>query len=314
MVKPPIVGHSVRGVGFYAKRLFEALQPLVDVRWIDVPYVPTTGFDIVHYPYFDFSWPTLSPITTAKTVVTLHDVTPLKFPEHYPFGLRAKIVWPWQRFLLSKVDAILTDSVCSKKDIQQIIGLQSQVTYLAPDEAFKPLKIKRENFVLYVGGGNWNKNVVPLVEACRKVNIPLVLVGKEFTQTAGNNIEARSLKEVQSFIDGKNVIARGFVETSELVKLYNRAKVYVQPSIYEGFGLPVLEAMACGTPVICGKNGSLPEIAGDAATYTDVTDVDDMADKIVAVKPSGKELAQAAKFSWTKTAKQTYEVYEKILA
>ncbi len=313
MVRPPITGHAVRGVGFYAQRLYTALEPLVDISWIDFSLIPVTGFDLVHYPYFDFSWPTLAPVRMAKTVVTLHDVTPLVFPKHYPFGLRAKIVWPWQKSLLNSADAVLTDSVCSKNDIQKIIGLSKvHVTYLAADEAFKPLKTKRENFVLYVGGGNWNKNVLSLIKACQRTKTSLVLVGKEFTTPVGNNIEARPLKEIQSHIDGKNVIARGFVETGELVKLYNQARVYVQPSVYEGFGLPVLEAMACGTPVICAKLGSLPEIAGNAATYADVSDPADLAEKIKKAEPTGREISQANKFSWEKTARDTYEIYSKI--
>lgn len=315
MVKPPVIGHAVRGVGFYAQRLFSALKPFVDIEWLNFSPLPVVGFDLVHYPYFDFSWPTIAPIRVSKTVVTVHDLTPLKFPQHFPFGLRAKIVWPWQEFLLKGIDAILTDSYCSQQDIREITNInKTYVTYLAADEIFKPLKLKRENFVLYVGGANWNKNVLTLIKACEKNKIPLVLVGKEFISPAAGNIEVQPLKEIQSYIDGKAVIARGFVETADLVKLYNQCKVYVQPSVYEGFGLPVLEAMACGTPVICGKNSSLVEIAEDAVTYADVTSIEDLAEKISGVKVTGKEITQATKFSWEKTAKETYEVYQNCLA
>lgn len=315
LVRPPIGGHGARGVGFYGQRLFDALIKFVDVSWVDFLSFPVRKFDIIHYPYYDFFWPTLPPIRSAKTVVTLHDLIPLKFPQHFPLGLRAKFVWPWQKFLLKGAEAVITDSYCSQQDIKEIIGINNTyVTYLAADEAFKPLKIERENFVLYVGGGNWNKNVISLLKACQKIKIPLVLVGKEFLQKPANNIETESLREVQSYINNQMVIAKGFIPTEELVKLYNQAKVYVQPSTYEGFGLTVLEALACATPVICGKNSSIAEIGGDAVTYAEVTDADDLAEKIMKVKVTGREISQANKFSWEKTAKETYKVYEKVLA
>lgn len=316
MIKPPVTGHGARGVGFYGQRLFEALKEFVNVEWRDFSYLPLTGFDLVHYPYFDLFWPTLPPIRSCKTVVTLHDLTPLKFSEHFPLGVRAKIVWPWQKFLLKHVDAVLTDSFCSQKDISSLVGVNNiHVTHLAADPIFKPLNLKRKNFVLYVGGANWNKNIISLIKACQKINQKLVLVGKEFTSSLSDHVENMPLKEILGAARmTKNIEIKGFVETDELVKLYNRAKVYVQPSIYEGFGLPVLEAMACGTPVICGHNSSLPEIANEAATYADVIDPDDLADKISKIKPTSKEISQAAKFSWEKTARQTYEVYSKILS
>ncbi len=319
LVRPPVTGHGVRGIGFYGQHLFEALKPFVDIRWIDFSFVPICNSDIVHYPYFDLFWPTLPPIRNTKTVVTVHDLTPLKFPGHFPMGLRAKVVWPWQKFLLKHVDAVLTDSYCSQKDIKEITGINNAyVAYLAADPAFKPLNFKRGNFVLYVGGANWNKNVITLIKACQEIKMPLVLVGKEFIQKPINHVETEPLKQI---LDAarmtKNITIKGFVETEELVRLYNQAKVYVQPSIYEGFGLPVLEAMACGTPVICGNNSSLSEIVGDAATFADVTSVDDLAEKIKNTRTDSGQARmttdQVKKFSWEKCAKETHEVYQKVL-
>jgi glycosyltransferase involved in cell wall biosynthesis len=312
LVRPPIAGHGSRGVGFYGQRLFEALQKIVNVSWLDFSLDPFQNFDIVHYPYFDLFWPTLPPIRSYKTVVTLHDLTPLKFPDRFPLGIRAKIIWPWQKFLLQHVNAVLTDSKTSQWDIKNITGVDSFVTYLAADPIFKPLNLKRSNFALYVGGGNWNKNVISLIYACKKIKQKLILVGKEFLQRPATNIETEPLLEIQKYIDGRNVVALGFVPTGELVKLYNQARAYVQPSVYEGFGLPVLEAMACGTPVVCGKNSSLVEIGGDAVTYADVTNIDGLAENIEKVKTTGKEVEQSKKFSWEKCARETYEVYKKI--
>ncbi|MEK7127440.1 MAG: glycosyltransferase, partial [Patescibacteria group bacterium] len=224
LVRPPVGGHGARGIGFYGQRLFEALKKITDVKWVDFSLFPINGFDIVHYPYFDLFWPTLPPVRNYKTVVTLHDLTPLKFPEHFPLGLRAKVVWPWQKFLLRHVDAVLTDSKTSQQDIKNLTGVDSCVTYLAADSVFKPLNIKRLNFALYVGGANWNKNVISLVKACQKIKMPLVLVGKEFATTPTQHIENKPLKEI---LDAarmtNNVKIMGFVETEELVKLYNQA-------------------------------------------------------------------------------------------
>ncbi len=319
-IKPPHSQSLVRGVGFFANRLAESLNkiPGVSVTFKNLSFNPFaySGYDLVHFPYFDLTFPTLPPIRRYKTTVTLHDLTPLKFPKYFPFGIRGKVVWPFQQLLLKTVNGVFTDSFCSKDDIQNIIGVKNvSVVYGAADSVFRPLNLKRENYVLYVGGVNWNKNLVTLIEACQKNHTPLVLVGKEFTTGATDNIEDSSKKKIIDLIkNDKTVQVCGYVETDELVKIYNKAKVYVQPSIYEGFGLPVLEAMKCGTPVICGRNSSLVEIAGEAVTYANVTNVNELADRIEHIENSGKELDQAAKFSWERAAKETYEVFKKVLA
>src|SRR3990167_10417299 len=95
LVKPPHAGSLVRGVGFYASRLYEALKGIgVDVDWVNYSLIPQSGYDLVHYPYFDLFHLTFPPIRFSKTVVTLHDVTPLLFPEAFPLGFRGKNVWP----------------------------------------------------------------------------------------------------------------------------------------------------------------------------------------------------------------------------
>ncbi len=324
LVKPPQQGSLQRGVGFYAQRLFDALnqRQVMEINWVDFSFNPLSyqKFDIVHFPYFDEFFFTLPPFLPQKTVISILDCTKLKFPGHFPAGLRGKVAWPWQKSLATRAAAIITLSESAKADIKTFFGSQESkinVTYLAADEIFKPLKSKRENFVLYVGGVNWNKNVITLIRACQKIKMPLVLVGKEFLNknVDFSNIENQSFIEILKLVqDDKNIKMLGFVPTEGLVDLYNRAKVYVQPSVYEGFGLPILEAMSCGTPAICGKNSSLTEIAGDAATYADVTDVNDLASKIETIEPTGKEIFQARKFSWEKTATETVKVYEKVLA
>lgn len=336
LVKPPHVGSLVRGVGFYTQRLLSALNeiPKLKVQLVDFSYFPQSyrGFNLVHFPYFDFFHLTLPPWRNFATVVTIHDIIPLRFPQHFPLGVRGKTVWPIQKKLLQKVDLIITDSKSSKSDISKITAVplpKVQVTYFAADEKFKPVKdfatlhkIKRkynlpEKFVLYVGGVNWNKNLPTLVRACREANVSLVVVGQE---ALGENLdlehaESQSYNEFINLItDRPKVLRLGFVPTEDLVVIYNLAGVYVQPSLYEGFGLPILEAMSCNCPVICGHNSSLPEVAGDAATFADVENFQDLAQKIAQVKRTGRELSQAAKFTWENTAHKTYEIYQKVLA
>ncbi|MBI3559319.1 glycosyltransferase family 4 protein [Candidatus Gottesmanbacteria bacterium] len=321
IVKPPIIGSFIRGVGFYTQRLYQGLIDLgISVELVDFSWNENfaAGFDLIHYSYFDPFFLTLPVIKRQKLVITIHDLIPLIFSESFPRGIRGEIKWQLQKRLLHFSDAVITVSKASKADIVKQINFPESkifVTYEAADKIFKPIKIKKEEFVLYVGGTNWNKNVITLVKACQKIKMPLVLVGKEFVNKNidFSNVENQPLKEILDAARMTNNIRfLGFVKTKELVKLYNQAKAYVQPSIYEGFGLPVLEAMACGTPVICGRNSSLLEIAGDAATYADITDPNDLADKIRNIKATGQEITQAQKFSWEKTAKETLIVYESI--
>lgn len=324
LIKPPNLGNAFRGAGFYAERLFAALKKRADIKisWESFRFLPAVyrQYDLVHFPYFDEYFFTLPPLLPKKSVVSILDCTKLKFKEHFPVGPRGKIAWAWQKKRANKATAVVTISKSAKNDIETYFAIPASrisVTYLAADPVFKPSKTKRDNFVLYVGGVNWNKNLPTLIRACQKIKVNLVLVGKEFLaqDVDFSNVENQPLKEILKLIKNDSTIKTpGFIPTNDLVKIYNRAKVYVQPSVYEGFGLPVLEALSCGTPVICGSNGSLPEIAGDAATYADVTSVNDLAEKISNVEVTGKEVVQANKFSWEKTAAETVKVYEKVLA
>ena len=180
-----------------------------------------------------------------------------------------------------------------------------------------------ERFVLYVGDVTWNKNLPRLVEAIKKTNIPLVMVGKMLADKDFDkkNLWNRDLKIVQENIKNNNqFLSLGFVSKEELVSLYNMAKVFVMPSLYEGFGLPILEAMRCGCPVITTKAGSLSEVVQDAACYVDSYSIESISSGIKEVfydenlqrNLSKKGLYQADKFSWKKTISQTINVYETI--
>ncbi len=334
--------HRVRGTGFYINNLKRSL----------IKYFPDNKYifftrgqklpkdtDLVHYPYFEPFFLTLPVSNKNPFVVTVHDLTPLVFPKYFQKGVRGSFKWLIQKVSLRKADLIISDSLSSKKDIIKFTGIKENkinVIYLAAGENFKKLEIgnwkseiKRkynlpDRFLLYVGDVTWNKNLPRLVEATKKSKIPLVMVGKALVSEDFDkkNPWNQDLVTIQNSVkEDKNIILPGFVETEDLVALYNLATVFVMPSMYEGFGLPILEAMACGCPVITTKEGSIPEVAGDSAFYVNAYSLDDMADGIKKVFNdeklqkilSQKGLLQAKKFSWEKTAEETIKVYEKVL-
>ncbi len=335
-VSPLETGHQFRGVGFYTKRLVKALKEFDREN----EYILSTGrqppatSDLVHYPYFDLFFLTLPMKKIAPTVVTIHDVIPLIFPEKYPKGIKGWLKFQIQKFSLKGAKAVITDSQNSKKDIIKYLGFPKEKSYVIPlaaGEEFKPLaKTRRkyslpERFVLYVGDINWNKNIPGLVRACEKAKIPLVIVGKQAVSQDYDRAhpENQDLVWLQKKIEENPLLtALGFVSTQDLVAIYNLASVYCQPSFYEGFCLPVLEAMACGTPVVCSQTSSLPEVVGEAAVLVDPSNADDVyrgikrliEDEKLSDSLRQKGLQQARRFSWQKTARETINVYKKVLA
>lgn len=343
-ISPLQSGHKVRGVGFYLTYLKKALleyYPEHEYIFFKQGEKIDKPVDLVHYPYFDPFFRTLPFIKAHKTVVTVHDLTPLVFPEYFPAGIKGNLIWQTQRFNLKNVDGILTDSLSSKKDIERIINIPSEkitVAYLAAGEEFRKLQKEDailkstktryslpENFILYVGDATWNKNLPRLLEAIDGSEISLVMVGKALTATNidRNNKWNSDLITVQKKVqENKNVKLLGFISTEDLVALYNLATMFVYPSVYEGFGLPILEAMQSGCPVVISHEGSVPEVGEDAAEYFDGYDTQSLQAAIKRVLHSKKlqqELSekgfkQAHKFNWQKTAEKTVESYTKVLA
>lgn len=338
--------HSVRGSGFYIRYLKSSLQKhsrgnqyIFYTRKKGIPSIA----DIVHIPYFEPFFLTL-PIKDAKrTIVTVHDLIPLVFPSHFPSGITGSLKWKIQRFLLASKSAVITDSKCSKKDIVRLTGISDKKIYVVPlaaDEQFRMLDLSEKNmkvkisnlkgkynlpekFALYVGDVTWNKNVPRIVQSCQRENIPLVMIGKALTDREydRNNPWNKDRMLVEELIKSNGRVVRlGFVPAEDLILIYNLAVVFVMPSLYEGFGLPILEAMQCGCPVVTSKEGSLPEVAGDVAYYVDPNDIDSITEGIknyfsdqgLREQASKKSLAHAAKFNWRETATQTIEVYEKV--
>lgn len=341
-ISPLQTGHKVRGVGFYLQHLKDALLKYHsehEYTFFNNIDELQGKFDVVHYPYFDPFFLTLPLIKKYPTVVTIHDLTPLIFPQHFPAGIKGKMKWQIQKMSARNVDMIITDSQASKEDIIKIIDVKASkvaVTYLAAGEEFhkrvvsseEVMELRKkynlpEKFILYVGDVTWNKNLPALVKASLKAKVPLVMVGKSLAQESydKSNPWNRDLVEVQDICKSNTLVQRlGFVSTEDLIKLYNLAAFFIMPSHYEGFGLPVIEAMQSGCPVITTRNGSLPEVAGDAALFVDGNNSEVMAEAIIKVvadealqkELSSKGLARAKLFSWQKTATQTMNVYQSI--
>lgn len=342
--------HKDRGIGYYTKNLVENLKEDTSIEvqeFTDITQVRQT--DIVHYPWFDLYFHTLPIRKIYPTIVTIHDVIPLIFRAHYPVGLKGKINLRLQKFSLRSCKHILTDSKTSKTDIGNFLKIKNEkisAIYLAASKDFrvltdtKLLYIKRKynlpnRFLLYVGDANWVKNLPFLIEGFNEIikqtnlgDIKLVLVGGVFLKKVENinHPELESLKIVNRLIDKLHledkVIRPGNLTTDELVGFYNLATIYIQPSIYEGFGLPILQAFACGTPVVSSNRGSLPEIGGQSAVYFDPENLKQFTSIIkelventsIRNKLSKLGIKQAAKFSWKKTAEETKLVYLKTIS
>ncbi|OGD63395.1 hypothetical protein A2160_02870 [Candidatus Beckwithbacteria bacterium RBG_13_42_9] len=335
--------HQVRGIGFYTQRLSHNLRKIAK-RDKSFSLVEFSGsvkerVDLIHYPFFHPFFRTLPLIKLTKTVVTIHDLIPLKFPKAFPSGLKGSLRWQLQRMALLNTRAIITDSNFSKVDIVRFTHFPEEkifVIYLAADSAFKEIHNQRylsrlrqryqlpSKFVLYVGDLNWNKNVPLLVKVCLQLNCPLVIVGKqalvqEFDHLHSENQDLIRFQELAAQ-NPQKILRLGFVPTEDLVGIYNLATCYVHPSFAEGFGLPILEAMASGCPVVTSKDTSLSEIAGGAALLVDPHKREELAEAITLLwqklgvrrRQVSQGLKQAKNFSWTKTAKETLGVYQKV--
>ena len=317
----------------------------------------TKHYDIIHYPYF-FPYSLTIPRQKydAKTVVTIQDLIQLIYPKNYPSGTRGRLNLIRQKLGLGSVDAVITISETSKKDIVRLLGVRSEkifVVYLAPKDIYRVITNKEKladvskkyhlpaKFVLYVGDVNYNKNIPTLIKACDEAGLPLVICGKQAADLERRGMgldtltgprdylrfllnkphpELAHLKDLVTLLENKKVLRLGFVPNEDLVSIYNLASVYCQPSLYEGFGLPVLEAFACETPVVISRTQALVEIAGNAALVAEPNDSGDFAAKILKlVNDSSEKLrllrmgAERCKFfSWEKTAKEMLKVYTKV--
>ena len=324
-----------RGIGSYTRELINALAVLNKEDKI----IPTShdyfslGADLVHFPFFDPFFLTLPLRRPLPTVVTIHDLIPLKYPSHFPRGLKGEIKWRLQKLKVKGVEQIVTDSQASKQDIVRILGVsKDKVTVIPLASASDPLeksmipKVKLayslpERFILYVGDINWNKNVVGLINNFSRLDSKsthLVLVGKSFVGPVVP--ELRAIKRAISKSQSKDRIHLiGYVPSHHLPAVYRLADIYCQPSLDEGFGLTLLEAMKVGCPVVSSDRGSLKEVGGPGALYFDPEKNmlaalnKALSSRALRAKLSALGTKRSKEFTWEKTATLTHKVYEKVL-
>lgn len=285
--------------------------------------------DIAHVPYWG------PPLTApVKLVTSVLDVIPLIFPL-YSRGILARFYVSLVSTAARSSHHIITLSESSKIDVEQYLQIppeQITATYLAPDAIFHPkLGAERDEevrakynlpdqFILYLGGFDRRKRLDVLLYAYTYVTqaegdqYPLVIAGREPSWGTPMFPNMRAYAEQLGI--SQNVRWIGYVDEADKAALYRLAKVFVFPSEYEGFGLPVLEAMACGTPVVAQNIDVFDEICGDAAFLVD--DARGMGGAILALlnQPplheamSNQGLARVTQYSWRKTARQTLKIYE----
>lgn len=284
--------------------------------------------DVLHCPMH-----VLPAICPTKSVVTVLDLTFMRYPETFPSAQRRYLEF-FTRRGVRKADAVIAISECTRGDVIESFGVpESKVatTLLGVDECFQPVseeaveRIRRryglgDINLLYVGTLEPRKNIPTLLtafDAARKAvpgDVNLILAGGKgwFYDQVFRQIEELGIEE--------RVRLTGYVPREDLPALYCAATAFVYPSLYEGFGLPPLEAMACGTPVITSNTSSLPEVVGDAGIMVDPHDTESLAESIVKVLNNAeirdsmreKGLARAGKFSWKETARRTLNVYQNV--
>jgi glycosyltransferase involved in cell wall biosynthesis len=268
-------------------------------------------------------------------VITLHDVIPYRMPETVGETF-LRIFNEEMPHIVSRCDGIITVSEFSKEDIAKAFNFPKEkifVTHLAAENIYRPLDKKEcseliksrygidGDYILYVGGFSPRKNIVGLIEAFSKLlskykkDIKLVIAGKQ-----GKSYSIYK-KRTQDLGIENSVLFPGFIEIEHLPHLYNASKLLVYPSFYEGFGLPPVEAMACGTPVITSNVTSIPEVLGDSAIFINPHDDDTLCSSMYNVLSNDelseqlimKGLVRSSELSWNKTARNTLVAYSKII-
>ncbi len=285
--------------------------------------------DLLHVQY---TAPLRCPV---PIVVTVHDVSFMEHPEYFtrPRMMQLQLS---TRHTLQRATKIITISEYSRERISRVFGIDPDeitVTYLAAEEYFRPINRERAMrlvadklgaigpFILNVGDWHPRKNQISLVRAFRELlakypHLPhrLVLVGKRtwFARKVDDEIRRSGLAE--------RIVITDFVDDELLPLLYNAADVFVFPSLYEGFGLPAVEAMACGCPVVCSSVTALPEVVDGAALLFDPHSIEEqvraigdlLIDKDLSQRMAKLSLQRSRHFHWRETARQTLDVYSQV--
>jgi glycosyltransferase involved in cell wall biosynthesis len=312
MPAPPVVINSraaarpeIGGVERVAREMVARLPRLAPDRYRVVRppggqlgeqgYLPLLRAELIYSPA------NLAPLAAGRrNVVVIHDAAALRHPEWYSRGYAA-----WHRLVLPRIARharlVITVSEFSRGEIEETLGVSATVIPNGVDERFRPSSDKGE-YALVLGTRIARKNLAALgtaAAALRERGVELVAAGSGRSYMRAEDTEIRAL---------------GYVPDDELPSLYARARVLLMPSLYEGFGLPVLEAMASGTPVVAANRGALPETCGDAAL---VVEPEEFAEAAIEALDSEKlitaGLERAALFTWDRTARETDQAIARLI-
>jgi glycosyltransferase involved in cell wall biosynthesis len=289
--------------------------------------------DLYHVPYFA---PPLFPRT--PTVVTIHDVIPLRLPA-YQLGGKVKAYMKLVSYAAHRATMIITVSQHAKQDMVDALKIPPErirVIYEAAGDEYHPIADPEilatararygisERYIFYLGGLDQRKNVLQLIRAFSHLyhqlgdpDLQLVISGNPDKQKGQLFPDPRP---VAADLGIDSQIVYRFIEDEDKPAIYSGASLFVFPSLYEGFGLPPLEAMGCGAPVVCSNRTSLPEVVGDAAISVDPEDTRALTEAMHQILTNStlqadlraRSLRQAAQFSWDKTAQETLAVYHEV--
>ena len=289
--------------------------------------------DLYHVPYFA---PPLFP--RSPTVVTIHDVIPLRLPA-YQLGGKVKAYMKLVSYAAYRATRIITVSEHAKQDIVSVLKIPSErihVIYEAAGDEYHPITDPEilasararygigKRYIFYLGGLDQRKNVLQLIHAFARLyaqigdsHLQLVISGNPDKQRGPLFPDPRP---VAADLDMNGQIVYRFIEDEDKPAIYSGASLFVFPSLYEGFGLPPLEAMSCGAPVVCSNRTSLPEVVGNAAISIDPEDTRALTEAMHQVLTNStlqadlraRSLRQAARFNWKKTAQETLAVYQEV--
>jgi glycosyltransferase involved in cell wall biosynthesis len=298
--------------------------------------VAKAELDVIYFPASYSFFPVWN---AGRVIVTMHDTLALAHPEWVFPNWRGKLAWRAKEQAASLwADRIVTVSEAARRDLLAWFRLPEdrvKVVGEGPDAVFRPQDDGPDSdavlgkygiepgsrFLLYVGGLSPHKNLLRLIEAFALGAMPdarLILVG-DLGDVFHTHVPA--LREaVERFGLGNRAHFTGFVPDADLAHLYRRAYALVQPSLMEGFGLPTVEAMACGTPILSSTSGSLPEVVGDAGLFFDPTDIEAMSDAMGALlnnpaeraRLAGLALERARRFTWASAARSLLECFEEL--
>jgi glycosyltransferase involved in cell wall biosynthesis len=275
----------------------------------------------------------LLPLRHTPTVLTVHDLVYRLFPAYHK-RLNYWFLNAAMPLFVRRASALITVSESSKRDLIRLYGVPADkitVVYEAASGVFQPAPAEQiaaararyglpERYLIALGTIEPRKNLLRLVEALRMLRqkdpeLALVVVGRT------GWLYEEFFQKLEEMGDRKAVLLPGYVPDADIPAVMSGATALVLASLYEGFGLPILEAMACATPVVCSNVSSMPELGGDAARYFDPQDANQMADVIAGVVRDGdlraemrrRGLEQAARFSWQRAARETLDVYQRAI-